>query len=432
LFKNKCIIERKREVSGPLARDAGFSLLEVALALMVIGMIVAPLLATYNAEITRDRLNDTRGKLAKIESSINQHFYAGNGYYPCPASLIIGEGNTEHGIGGDCSVLGNLTLCTDNSWKTGAGLCVTSYDPLDAVVIGAVPFGDLNISQMDTIDVWGNKILYAVTYMQTDPATFQDHIGAIDLIGLDPADNNNTKDIVPPVFIESPADFFLVSLGETGDGAYTKDGVLVSNCMNNLNSNDFENCDFDSRFMNDHHPENRDFSGARSAIPGPRFYDDITRFQTSVPESIWFPHADFTDHIVTMATDVGIGTPDPQETLDVVGNIRVDGNLKSDLICNSDEGACFDPELITGTRPEMLCNEVSGGFKGAASVADNRLKCNSAVRLDGLPTDPNGVVFVVPTGPSANDFDVNDCSQTGELLQGFAPNGDPICALPTP
>jgi len=434
LIKNKRLVKEERGVTGFLACNAGFSLLEVAIALMILGMIVTPLLATYNATIVKDRLRDTRGKLANIEGSINQFFNAGNGAYPCPASLIIGEGNAAYGISGDCSVLADLTLCADNTWRVsgGAGFCVTSFNPLDAVVIGAVPFGNLQMSQMDTIDVWGNKILYAVTYDQTVPASFQDHVGAIDLIGLDPDDNNLTKVITAPE-INTPADFFLVSFGSSGDGAYTKDGVLVSNCMNNLTSNDFENCNFDRRFMNDVHPENRSASGARSYAPGPRFYDDITRYQVSLPENLWFPHVDFTNHIVTLATDVGIGTTSPTESLDVVGNIRVDGNIKSDVICNS-SSECFDPEIITGTRPEMLCNELSGDFRGAVSIAESRLKCNTAVKPDGsgsfVPVDSNGVIIVVPVGTNDNEFDVIDCRDTGQLLKGFASNGDPICVLP--
>ena len=97
LSKNVDLKNKAQGFSALKRREAGFSLLEVALALLVIGTIIAPIMAMYKAEMYGDRIANTRGKLAKIENAINQYFKAGNASYPCPASLTVGEGDPTHG-----------------------------------------------------------------------------------------------------------------------------------------------------------------------------------------------------------------------------------------------------------------------------------------------------------------------------------------------
>lgn len=430
MIKNKHLLQGRHEIAGFLRRDAGFSLFEVALGLLVLGLIVAPILGMYNATIQSDRVSDTRGKLAKIENSINQYFAAGNGAYPCPASLIVGEGDAVFGSAGvNCDNLPAITLCADAGWNIagGDGYCKTSNAGANAVIIGAVPFEELSLSQKDTIDAWGNKILYAVTQMQTVAASFQGNDGAIVLMAKDPGNPDNVINVTGA--LDSPADFVLASMGETGVGAYSKDGVLVEACSDDANSDDFQNCNHDGIFMNDINPAVRDNTGSRSMVVGTKFYDDITRFQHSIPEGLWFPHPDFnTTHIMTLSRGVGVGMI-PEETLDVAGNIRVDGNMKSDSMCNSTGDDCFDPDLIVGDRAEMRCENTGGSFKGIMRLKESRFDCSVLSREDGNPVEGNGDPFAVPMGGSG--FTAVDCMAAGQVISGFNADGEAICtAIP--
>lgn len=397
--------------SSGVRSSSGFSLIELAIGLVIIGLIMGPMMALYNAKIKQDSILETKSALAKIESGINQFFMAGNGRYPCPASFILREGDAAFGAEGDCT-LGNIRLCNNPTWRTNEGICKTDNSP-DAVIIGAVPFDALNLSPESVLDYWGNKIVYAVTHQQTDIASFQSHPGSIRIRALE--DNVSTEIDVSA----NPVDLFLASFGHTGLGTYTKDGILAGSC-GLATGYESENCDFDSEFFNDIHP---DFSGqgSRSEVAGATYYDDITRFQIDMPEAMWFPHPDKIDHLMTLSTRVGVGTEDPQETVDVRGVIRADGNVKSDTVCDESEGSCFDPELITGDMAQMRC--ATAGSQGVIRIAENRVRCAAPLDSDGNPIDGEEYSF-------DDAHYAHTACGTGELIKGFDSDGEPICQLP--
>ncbi len=410
------------------AKEDGISLIEVAIALIVLGLIVAPIMQNYNIRIKKESRAITVGSLLNVQKSINQYYFGGSGAYPCPASLTIGEGDPNFGDSGDCT-LANVKLCTNITWQTTEGICKTD-DTSNAVIIGGVPFAKLKMQQDTALDYWGNKIIYAVTFEQTDGATFASNNGQIRAYAVDSPTliANGLADGVPEIKPQE-IDFFLFSTGETAIGGFTKDGIIISTCGNASNGWESENCDFDSIFFHDADPSMGDAS-AFSEVVGVNFYDDLTLGQVSVPETTWFQHPDNVsyadDFVVTLNTDIGIDTSTPSETIDVNGDVRVEGWVKTDSICDNNNANCFDPELITGTKDEMECDtgSVISGRSAVIRLAENRVFCSTAKDDSGNPIG-DGQLITIDT----NVINDNTCND-GYLISGIDANGDIQCVLP--
>ncbi len=404
-----------------IVKEDGISLIEVAIGLIIIGLIVTPLMQDYNIRIKKESRNITRGSLGNIQNSINQYYASGSGAYPCPASLILGENATNFGKAGDCT-LSNVKLCTDPLWLTNEGICKTD-DTSNAVIIGGVPFATLKMQQENSLDYWGNKIIYAVTFEQTNNATFVANSGQIRVNAVDDPVlvDQGFEDGIPEEKT-STIDFFLFSTGASGAGGFTKDGVNISACGAAINGYESENCDFDNRFFDD--------KNAFSEVVGTNFYDDITLEQESVPEATWFQHPDnalYTDDfVITLNDAIGIGTTTPSESIDVIGDIRTEGGVQSEAICDTNSANCFDPELITGTEDDMECDAdlTLYGDQAVMRLANNRVYCSTTVDTSGNPIE-GGVVIAIDT----NVINVNTCG-TGELISGIDSNGDFKCVIP--
>ncbi len=427
---------KKALIQKLIRKENGISLIEVAIGLIVLGLIVTPIMQSYNIKVKKESKQVTRGSLKNAQNSINQYYASGNGAYPCPASLTLGESDVDFGKSGDCT-LANIKLCTDQSWKSNEGICKTD-DTANAVIIGGVPFATIKMNQENALDYWGNKIIYAVTFEQTDNATFTANSGQIRVNAVDDPllVQSGFEDGIPEEKTNT-IDFFLFSTGSSSGGGFTKDGIAITSCGNALNGYESENCNFDNRFFYDTNPNNNTAS-AFSEVVGVNFYDDITLGQESVPESTWFQHPDnasYTDDFVmTLSTAIGIGTTTPNETIDVVGDIRTNGGIETDSICDINNIECFDPELITGTRDEMECDADNTlyGNQAVMRLANNQVYCGSAIYSDapnippplqGMPIE--GEAITVDT----NVINDNTCDD-GELISGIKLNGDVICVVP--
>ncbi len=396
-----------------IKKENGISLIEVAIGLIVIGLIVTPLMQDYNIRIKKESNNMTRGSLGNIKGSINQYYASGNGYYPCPASLILGENATGFGKSGDCT-LANVKLCTDPLWLTNEGICKTD-NTNNAVIIGGTPFTTLKMQQENALDYWGNKIIYAVTFEQTNNLTFAANSGQIRVNAVDDPVAPTNGGL--PEEKASDIDFFLFSTGASGTGGFTKDGINISICSSAANGYETENCDFDNRFFDDRN--------AFSEKAGASFYDDIILEQESVPEATWFQHSN-SNFVITLNDAIGIGTTTPSETIDVVGDIRTDGGVHSDAICDTNSANCFDPELITGTKDAMECDAglTLAGDQAVMMLANNRVYCNITKDSNGNPIG-DGEVIAVDT----NVIKANTCNDD-ELISGIDANGDFKCVIP--
>jgi prepilin-type N-terminal cleavage/methylation domain-containing protein len=125
-------------------RASGFTLIEIAVVIVILGLLLALLAGMGTAMIGQQRREATRVKLAALETSLAL-FVSQNKRLPCPANGTFDSANTNAGIeqrsgGGACQVGGAANVQTN----------------------GVVPWRTLGLSEPDATDGWGNRISYRV------------------------------------------------------------------------------------------------------------------------------------------------------------------------------------------------------------------------------------------------------------------------------
>ncbi len=216
----------------------GFTLLEIAIVLLIMGLLLTITGTTTAAYLNQKRRAETQEKMKVIDTAI-VNFVALNRRLPCPADGTI-----------------NAAAGAANAGKENCALATGTQ------ANGVVPFTDLGLSLTDGSDSWGNLFTYRV-----DPNSYQ--ANAMDLTyctaagtsaflvtattscdttctsGTFPAACTKTsnsvlnrgllvKNIGPPqVTIADPAQstgaaYVLISHGENLEGAYSQAGVLIA------------------------------------------------------------------------------------------------------------------------------------------------------------------------------------------------------------
>ncbi len=442
---SKSILNTNKPSSFAIMKEDGLSLIEVCIALIIIGALTVPWISEYKALQERNMLSMTDGHLSNSEEAITNFYISGNEHYPCPASLTAGLGDAEFGKEVDeCALdtdISDIERCTNLAWLT-LGICKTSDNPAVAVIIGAVPSISLKLSQGQELDAWGNKLIYAVGFNQTQTANFHDGNVVTALFPDDPEDP--AADGIPdqPTDGGSPASpqfyqYVIISTGSNGFGGFSKDGVQLSECPNPANDmTELENCDLDDTFIM---RTDINVSGASMASYNAAYYDDFTLSFSSIINSVWYGNTTNTDVAMTEATRVGIGTQEPEASLHIADRTQenanlliagqVDGNgdpildnngeplggkLKTDDVCgettdNNDNVTvdCFNPEIIAGDVPEMEC----AGDIPVNELSNSRVTCGTTEDADGNAHNGNSL--------STNDTFSGECTEE-------VPNGDDI------
>lgn len=411
-----------------LMNNKGFSLIEVAIGIILVGLLTLPLIEVYKIQAITADLNVNLAKFNDARSRIN-NFVVINDRYPRPASLTAAPDDVEFGI--EVPLSPAIDDC--DMWPTPQGVCrVVGH----GILIGAIPTKAIGSDNEAGTDRWGNKILYAVTEAET--TTYNSSNGIIEVV---PVNTTPFTDF---------ADFILVSHGESALGAYTFDGANVSLCAAAGTGRDRENCDFDEVFIMHDANMGSDLGlgAALSLSAGAEFYDDYTFHQNQVPLDIWnpslldtitFPNSDL--YALTQAERIGIGTSEPDAKLHVVGDLGAD-EVMSDNICRNG-GSCFDPEIIVGNLTKMNCR-VNGipGDEPVLWLGNEQVYCAVAINIDrgsgnkfpvGDGSPNGGEVFEFPENTTPGlGFGRIDCGAMvpPRLMSGIDANGDPICTLP--
>lgn len=426
-------------------KNDGISLIEVSIIILILGMLAVPFAALYKAELKSSNVLKTVGNFNDISDTINNYYRNGADAFPCPASLTAQLGDADFGIQALNCDLTNITDCDDPTWVNNQGVCKTSSNPSDAVIIGGVPFTDLKISQGKELDPWNNKLIYAVTFNRTQPATFnngdaiapftQDNPASAAFDGIpDQLEDNAGNDVFHQ--------FIIFSTGRNGLGGFTKDGTRTSDCPNPTNElSELENCDFDNVFLLREDPDLRDTSVASDgALP----YDDFTSSQSFIEQTVWYKQTNSSTDARTLAKRIGIGTPDPQEALHVSDRRRIEdsnmliesrvnqeglregGQLKGNNICSYDENdnrSCFSPRIIAGDVEDMRCTGV--GVNAVRRLSDNRVTCTGMADANG--NDLSGDVLSVEELSGGCSRTNNQGDAIGEPAIGFNANGEIQC-----
>jgi prepilin-type N-terminal cleavage/methylation domain-containing protein len=137
----------------------GFSLLEIAVALGIVGILTAGALRLFTTYAEREQETSTARTIAQVEDALVLHA-ARTGRLPCPADSTpkADEAGREQSLGG--------------------GRCASGAD------MEGVPWRTLGIARDKIFDGWGNRITYAV-----DPSLTA--FEALDMTGLNRGNGNN-------------------------------------------------------------------------------------------------------------------------------------------------------------------------------------------------------------------------------------------------
>ena len=375
-----------------LSQNNGFSLIELSIALIIIGLIAAPLfnyLTLYYEEKAR---RETLEHLNIASKALGQYFKE-TGHYPCPAPIDLGPEDSASGTAGTCVQRKNGAGGGVRS-RSGCsnGLCRTQGNNLNranvdqTVVIGALPYRVLGLTYQQALDGYNNKISYAVTERYTFP-NYGHHLGAI---GIEDIEGDSV--VNPP----GTAQFILVSHGEDGKGAYNESGNKSATACSPQDGIDSENCDLDAQFLD----------APLATAPGRTFYDDKIMYKMFGDSLLW-QVSPFNETNIYNSTkgNVGIGTDKPEDKLHVTGNIRATGNLNIAEICsNEKDGVCFRPDLIGGSG--MRCNSENEAMIG---IEESDVVCKP-VRIE--------------------NFDNQECNGDA-FMAGIKTTGEIICRPPS-
>jgi prepilin-type N-terminal cleavage/methylation domain-containing protein len=129
----------------------GFTLVEMAVVLMIVGLLLSGLIPTISSQVEQRRTNETHKTLKEMKGAL-LGFAVANGRLPCPAS------STSNGMESFCT---NATgACTETTTPPPHGHCAKPYDGfVPAVTLGIAPVN----TQGQLLDAWGNPIRFAIT-----------------------------------------------------------------------------------------------------------------------------------------------------------------------------------------------------------------------------------------------------------------------------
>lgn len=403
---------KKTESAKMIKRGAqsGFTLIEMSIVMMILGIILVAGLKLYDNYVTHQTTVVTSSNVS-LSSRAMSDYRARFGRYPCPASLTAPRGSAEYGREGDCNpnalardgvTAGDEAPANNTTPGTFAngfyveqsarmididGDGTDDINPL--VVRGAIPFRDLNLPEEFAYDGYGQRLSYAVTARAAVQDTFNPRQGGIAIVDTQSP---------PQSLIETPdsALFIVMSAGADGDGAFSRDGMLIQACPSSGTDIEEENCNLsstESKFV--HIQRQGEFDST--------YFDDNLAYYSGVEDSLWeIAEADPEDIILRQDGRVNVNVKNaasvlPDNSLYVNGVIRAVDNYLAQQICDSMGTSCFTPDLIGGALADgggMECppGEYMYGISMGAPLcapepAVSELRCPSGQFMVGMDAD---------------------------------------------
>ena len=165
-------------------KQQGFSLVEMAIVLVILGFVLSTLLLPLRAQREQAAQLQTTNTLESAKQALLGYAQQ-QGRLPCPATAINFQGNTDTGSSGQENPLGG-TRNTVIAPALPVPRCVAQSGYLPAATLGIQPTD----AQGFALDAWNNRIRYAVT---SDDSSARIPIGAIVACGGDTAPDFTTS-----------------------------------------------------------------------------------------------------------------------------------------------------------------------------------------------------------------------------------------------
>lgn len=264
---------------GYLAQMRGFTLIEISIVLVVIGLLLSGGLVALGPVLQNAKRTATENTLTKIEDALLLYAIQNN-CLPCPADA------TTPASDGIQALLSGAAHTADAC----AGVANECFTGADAIV----PWQTLGLSRSDAIDEWGTWITYHLSTNADSPAgaatTPCDDFHEDSLL----ADANGFRrsNTSPPVFpqgclnvetqetgafttITAQAAYVLISHGTDTSGGYSENGAARTNARSPGNTSQEENnagtCDDTGAECHQGDPID---------VEGNTYFDDIVRWKT--------------------------------------------------------------------------------------------------------------------------------------------------------
>ncbi len=183
-----------------------FSLIEVAIAIVLVGIVTFPLISITTGFLERAKIEKTNKSIAVIKESLVSYFLM-NKALPCPADPTLNPNNPNYGSS------------------------QSSCSSIKGTVIGSLPVDALGLSRDFILDGYGRKFAYAVPSFLTTSGNVRFYKDRAEktIIAYDgkeqlSADKQITLNSSGGTLIASDVFFIINSYGKDGVGAYLENG----------------------------------------------------------------------------------------------------------------------------------------------------------------------------------------------------------------
>jgi len=139
-------------------RSRGFTLIELAVVLAIVGLLLGGVIYTLGAQIEQRNFEDTRRRLDQARELLLA-FAIVNGRLPCPARHSSAASHSQ-GVESFCAAAASPCPGSETTAVQAHGYCSNHFD-------GFVPAASIGLTAVDSsgfaTDAWGRRLRYAVT-----------------------------------------------------------------------------------------------------------------------------------------------------------------------------------------------------------------------------------------------------------------------------
>ena len=220
-------------------KDAAFSLLELSVVLLVLGLMLGGIMAALTQDTRRNKQVELKIKMDAIEQALGA-FVKKNDRLPCPADGTYAV--TSAYFGKEGGTVGDGTCSTGATYDAGGNRTADTTPPTANFILGnnaggVIPVQTLGLPHEYGFDPWGGRFTYAVDKRLTATAAFSTY---------------SSNDTVGGIIVyntslgvrTSNATAVFLSHGQNGHGAFQLSGTRKT--AGSINDNEQRNCSCDS------------------------------------------------------------------------------------------------------------------------------------------------------------------------------------------